>query len=106
MWADLSGGDRHPTDIATPRYNVFLQSSSPAAAQVQINNKKFKEERLLFQEEPGSICIAFVWIICNFYGPSFVAFFVATKLGSFPMFQAELVAWKKAMAMDQAMDKD
>ena len=38
-------GIGHQTVMATPRYNVFLQSSSPAAAQVQINNKKFKEER-------------------------------------------------------------
>ena len=34
------------------------------------------------------------------------AFFVATKLGFLWMFQAEVGAWKKAMAMDQAMDKD
>lgn len=35
--------DHRSTPSHRDAYNVFLQSSSPAAAQVQINNKKFKE---------------------------------------------------------------
>lgn len=38
--------DHRSTPSHRDAYNVFLQSSSPAAAQVQINNKNFKEAEL------------------------------------------------------------
>jgi hypothetical protein len=64
----LSGGDRHRTDIRqTLRLpGTMFSCKAPLQQLLKFRSTTRSSKRNgAFQEEPGSICIAFVWIICN-----------------------------------------